>query len=133
MRKAILSSVPGARTTFQTMMRQLVEVTGLVPRFCWTGRAWAIDFDCFYGSNIGAILAIQLMAAVGGAAMKKCRDCPRWFEPRGRQLYCSACGIRAAWRAAAATRRRKQSTLAGTLASRDKKARQITSKQSNNN
>jgi len=123
MRKLIRGSIETARTHFQQMMRVLVTVTELQPRFCWVRNAWSIDFDCHRGSNLGAILAIQLMAQIGGAAMKKCRNCPRWFQPQGRQLYCSSCGIRAAWRAAT-TRYRKRITLADTLASQGKKPRQ---------
>jgi hypothetical protein len=113
-REAFLSSTPLARDHFQTLMRRLVEISGLVPRLNWKDGAWAIDFDCEGSSNLAAILTIQLMARVGGGAMKKCRSCPQWFQPRGRQVYCSACGIRASWRDASA-RRRKHLTLETSL------------------
>jgi hypothetical protein len=108
-----------SRTQFQIMMRRLTEIARLQPRFQWDGKAWAIDFDCFHGSNLPALLTVQLMAQVGGNVMRKCRACPRWFEPTGRQVYCAACGIRAAWRDSA----RRQRTLAETLEARNKKQR----------
>jgi hypothetical protein len=106
-REVFLSSTTLARVQFQILMRRLVEISGLVPRLNWKDGAWAIDFDCEGSSNLAAILTIQLMARVGGGAMKKCRSCPRWFQPTGRQVYCSACGIRAAWRDASARRRKR--------------------------
>ncbi len=92
------ASLPMARTRFQAMMRELTKFARLQPRFSWSDGAWAIDFDALNGSNLAAILTIQLMAEIGGQAMRQCRSCPRWFAPRGRQVYCKACGIRAAWR-----------------------------------
>ena len=95
---AARSSLPRARKRFQEMIRLLTIVARLQPRFTWSHGIWAIDFDCFHGSNLAAILTIQLMAAIGGQTMRKCRTCPRWFVPSGRQVYCKGCGIRAAWR-----------------------------------
>jgi len=104
-----LRTLDDARTNFMGLMRRLVEISRLQPRLHWDGEAWAIDFDSFGGSNLAALLTIQLMAQVGGKTMKKCPSCPRWFEPSGRQVYCSSCGIRAAWRAAARRRRQRAS------------------------
>lgn len=97
-----------SRIEFQAMMRRLTTIARLQPRLRWDDKAWAIDFDCFRGSNLPALLTVQLMAEVGGNLMRKCRACPRWFQPVGRQVYCSACGIRAAWRDAARRQRTKR-------------------------
>jgi rRNA maturation endonuclease Nob1 len=91
------------------MMRRLTVISQVQPRLHWDGDGWAIDFDSFGASNIAALMTIQLMAEMGGDAMKKCRSCPRWFQGTGRQVYCGACGIKAAWRAAAQRRRKKLS------------------------
>lgn len=97
-----------SRAEFQTLMRLLVERCRLQPRFQWDGTAWSIDFDCLHGSNLAAILTVQLMSQLGGKAMRKCRECPRWFQPSGRQVYCKKCGIRPAWRAASRRQREKR-------------------------
>jgi hypothetical protein len=78
----------------------LASICRVRPQFCWHKDAWAIEFDSEWGSesNVPAILAIQLMAEIGAKAMRKCRNCPRWFAPSGRQVYCDSCGIKAAWR-----------------------------------
>lgn len=101
-------TIAGAREYYAALIDRLVFLTQLAPRLRWDrpAKGWAIDFDSFAPSNLPALLTIQLMAQVGGKAMKKCLDCPRWFQPKGRQVYCDQCGIRAAWRAAA---RRKRS------------------------
>jgi len=117
-----LRKLGDARVEFMGLMRTLVEISRLQPRLHWDGEAWAIDFDSFGGSNLAALLTIQLMAQVGGKAMKKCPNCPRWFQPRGRQVYCASCGIRAAWRNAA--RKRRKRTLVDSLASRRKRRRE---------
>ena len=115
MRRRTLGDLALARSHFQTLMRRLTDVTHLRPRFCWSGGSWAIDFDSERLPNIPAILTIQLMAKIGGKAMRKCRDCPRWFTPIRRQVYCDLCGIHAAWRHAAA-RQREFKSLAKSLA-----------------
>lgn len=102
------SNLGTARLHFQILMRRLARVAGLTLRFYWNDRGWAIDFDCDRGSNLAALMVVQLMARLGGPSMKKCRNCPRWFQPAGRQVYCSACGIRAAWRDAAARHRARR-------------------------
>jgi|ERR1035438_571663 hypothetical protein len=92
-----------ARTRYQTLIRRLVDVSGLVPRFHWNpeARSWAIDFDAEYRpSNLAAILAIQIMTEIAGGIMRKCRACPQFFCPKGRQVYCIECGKPAAHRAA---------------------------------
>ena len=86
------------QSQFQILMRRLVLVSGLYPRFCWRRGAWTIEFDSVEGSNIAAILTTQLMARIAGGLMRKCRNCPRWFQPQGRQVYCRDCGKRASWR-----------------------------------
>ena len=87
-----------ARGRFQNIMRRLATMVRLQPQLAWINGAWSIDFNCSRGSNLAAILTIQLMAAIGGHTMRKCRACPRWFTPIGRQVYCGRCGIRASWR-----------------------------------
>jgi hypothetical protein len=96
-----------ARANFVNLMDRLIFLSDLRPRLQWDKKTqtWAIDFDSFAPSNLTAILALQLMSQLGGAAMKRCASCPRWFTPQGRQVYCELCGIRAAWRAAARKRR----------------------------
>jgi hypothetical protein len=89
-----------ARTEFEILMQRLIEMSRLQPRFRWDGTAWAIDFDTLYGPNLVAILTIQLMGQLGGKVMRKCRNCPGWFQPIGRQVYCKRCGLKAAWRSA---------------------------------
>ncbi len=100
--RTFMKHVTLARTTFQGLIRMLVEVSGVIPRLHWDqkSRTWAIDFDTFHGSNLPAILTMQLIARVGRATLRQCRECPAWFEPQGRQVYCAQCGTRAAWRAA---------------------------------
>jgi hypothetical protein len=103
------NDIDTAREKFATLIGRLTVLTQLHPRLHWDRKAsaWAIDFDSFARSNLPALLTIQLMAYVGGNVMKKCRNCPRWFQARGRQVYCKECGIRAAWRAAARKSRQK--------------------------
>jgi len=103
----IRSSLPRARSRLQDMIGLLIGQSELRPRLAWISGTWAIDFDCVHGSNLPAILTLQLIASIGGRAMRKCRTCPRWFVPSGRQVYCKECGIRAAWRHA--KRRQRQS------------------------
>jgi|SRR5579872_373010 len=114
------SSLVLGRTHLQIMMQRLLTISWVQPRFNWSSGGWAIDFDSYHGSNLAAILVTQLMAALGGKAMRKCRDCPRWFTPAGRQVYCRVCGIRAAWRHAAA-KKRARDTLVDSLVTRNEK------------
>jgi hypothetical protein len=115
-----------ARSEFQALMYRLIIVCRVQPRFNWNGSAWAIDFDSIGGSNLPAILAVQLMAQLGGKALRKCRTCPNWFQPNGRQVYCGKCGIQAAWRSAwqaSEQRKREAKTLSISLPARVEKGR----------
>jgi len=86
----------------------LGTICQLQPTLCWRKDRWVIEFDTAWGtgSNVPAILVLQLMAEIGGNAMRKCRNCPQWFLPTGRQVYCT-CGIRAAWRDAERRERKR--------------------------
>jgi hypothetical protein len=97
---AIPGSSPAARSEFQRLVLTLIRVCRIQPGFRWDKTGWSIDFDSILGSNLAAILALQLISQLGGKALRKCRACPRWFSPHGRQVYCKKCGIRAAWRSA---------------------------------
>jgi hypothetical protein len=105
---AIPGSSPVARSEFQRLVRSLIRVCRIQPGFRWDKTGWSIDFDSILGSNLAAILALQLISQLGGKALRKCRECPRWFLPRGRQVYCKKCGIRAAWRSAWRTAEQKR-------------------------
>jgi len=107
MRQAIQSDLVAARSHYMILMRRLIQICSLQPRFHWSENRWNIDMDSRGLSNLPAILATQLMMAVGGAKrMLKCSSCPRWFIPeRNQRKYCSQCGIRAAWRDAAKRKR----------------------------
>ena len=118
-------SIP-ARDRLQLLIERLVSISRLQPRLAWKDGSWVIDFDALEGSNVVAILTLQLIAGIAHGALRKCRDCPRWFEPNGRQVYCAACGIRASWRAAAKRSRAKKTladSLAGRVGKRGKKRR----------
>jgi hypothetical protein len=108
MRHLIGSSLQTARTHYQILVRRLIQICELRPRFHWSANRWNIDMDSESLSNLPAILATQLMLTVGEAKrMLKCASCPRWFIPtRNQRKYCSHCGIRAAWREAATRKRR---------------------------
>lgn len=106
-RQAFRMDVVTARTQYMTLMRRLIQICDITPRFHWSEKRWNIDMDSQGLSNLPAILTTQLMLAVGGAKrMLKCSSCPRWFIPkRNQRKYCSRCGIRAAWREATRKRR----------------------------
>jgi hypothetical protein len=79
------------------------------PTFAWISQAPQISFD----NNLHGTLAVALMIAVTrtqGVAL--CSGCgtpylrPNRRAKRGQNNYCAACGIRAAWRAAARRRSR---------------------------
>ena len=124
-RAVFLRDQESARANFINLVDRLIFLSDLRPRLQWDKktRSWAIDFDSFASPPLAAALVLQLMSQVGGAGnIKRCADCPRWFTPKGRQVYCSDCGIRAAWRAAA-RKQRSKSTLADSLAGRVEKQR----------
>jgi hypothetical protein len=80
-----------ARTHFQILMRCLLRVCRIQPRLYWSNGAWDVALDVLEGTNVPAILAAQLMLEVAGAKQqRKCRTCPSWFIPRGRQVYCGS-------------------------------------------
>jgi hypothetical protein len=106
-----------ARDYLQIMMGRLTAVSRLQPRLAWNDGSWVIDFDALEGPNVVAILTLQLIAGIAGGALRKCRDCPRWFQPRGRKVYCDACGIQASWRAAS-KRQREKGNVADSVAAR---------------
>jgi hypothetical protein len=108
MRDSIRVGLVTARTNYMTLMRRLVHVCQVQPRFHWSQGTWNIDLDSETLSNLPAILAMQLMLEVGGTKqMVRCSSCPRWFIPhRNQRKYCSKCGIQAAWRDAAQRKRK---------------------------
>lgn len=95
-----------ARTHYMTLMRRLIEISNMQPRFHWSNRAWNIDLDA-HGDNLPAILTAQLMLRIAGARNQiKCSECLSWFIPkRNQRKYCNRCGIKASWRAAQRKRR----------------------------
>lgn len=97
---AELATVNQGRVYYMMLIEQLIDISGLQPRFYWSGGAWNIDMSSQAYSNIPAILTAQLMLRASSAkAQIKCSECPRWFIPRRNQRkYCDRCGVRAAWR-----------------------------------
>ena len=97
-----LSSIEEARLQYAALVRRLIQMSQLEPRFHWRDRVWNIDMDSSWMaySNLPAILTSQLMLRVSSAKTQiKCSECPRWFIPRRNQRkYCDSCGKRAAWR-----------------------------------
>src|SRR5262249_44348925 len=65
------------------------------------------DFQGFGVSLFGALTA-QVMSAATGSTLALCSACGNFFVPQrrkpafGKRRYCQACGLRAAWRDAAA-------------------------------
>lgn len=105
--------IQDARTCFRGLIDRLILISGLIPQLCWKGDSWSVDFGCLRGSNLAAVMTLQIMAEIGGRAMRKCQNCPRWFIPKGRQIYCSSptCGKRAGQRAASKSYRGKKQLL----------------------
>jgi hypothetical protein len=95
-----------ARLLYQRFMQKLVEGVGLVPELRPEGSGWRVTFGSGDRGFLAAALVLQLMEQLGGGPLRKCLECLSWFQPRRRQVYCSKCGVRAAWRAA---QRRKRS------------------------
>lgn len=109
-RSVILIHANIARSNYMTLMRRLVYMADIRPRFHWNREIWNIDMDA-EGTNLAAILTSQLMLRVASSkAQIKCSECPRWFIPkRNQRKYCDHCGIKAAWRVA---QRRKRKGIA---------------------
>ena len=97
-----LPSIDEARLEYAALVRRLIQMSLLEPRFHGSDGVWNIDMDSYFVaySNLPAILTAQLMLRVSSAkAQIKCSECPRWFIPRRNQRkYCDSCGKRAAWR-----------------------------------
>jgi hypothetical protein len=99
-----LLSIDEARLQYAALVRRLIQMAQLEPRFYWSNGVWNIDLDSYFMaySNLPAILTAQLMLRVSSAKTQiKCSECPRWFIPRRNQRkYCNHCGKRAMWRVA---------------------------------
>jgi hypothetical protein len=109
-RTTMSGTVNQRRVYYMMLIQQLIDISGLQPRFSWSGGAWNIDMDSQAYSNIPAILTAQLMLRASSAKTQiKCSECPRWFIPRRNQRkYCDSCGIRAAWRVSKRNKRKSE-------------------------
>jgi len=98
---------------FEELMQHLISVCRIYPTLTRRESSWNLVVATSPVHNLPAIVSMQLIQEIAGAkAQRKCaaEECPRWFVPRRRQIYCDACGIRAAWRA---SYRRKREKLGG--------------------
>jgi hypothetical protein len=100
-------SVRLARECYAILVRRLIGISLLQPRFQWDGGVWNISLDSEAcrpeveaHSNLPALLTAQLMSRVCyGESQIQCVACRRWVIPkRNQRKYCRRCGIRAAWR-----------------------------------
>jgi hypothetical protein len=99
---------------FEEMMQHLMSGCRIYPALSMLDGSWNIGVATSPIHNLPAIVAIQLILEIAGAkAQRKCaaEECPRWFIPRRRQIYCDACGIRAAWRASYRRKKEKRSGM----------------------
>ena len=105
-----------ARTSLQILMRRLVEICRIRPRFFWNRQtsSWQIDLDTDgNANNIPALIVIELMITIAdkdGFAI--CSSCHKSYIPDRkrdptRRNYCPKCGIKAAWRDAARAKRER--------------------------
>ena len=94
---------------FEELMQHLISACQIHPVLTRRDGSWNIGVATSPIHNLPAVVAMQLILEIAGAkAQRKCaaEECPRWFIPRRRQIYCDSCGIRAAWRAS--YRRKKE-------------------------
>lgn len=92
-------AIDEARLLVMSCVRKLVQKSHLQPRLYWNGgnRQWQIDFDAPSGSNLLAVLVLQLMVSIAdkeGIAI--CSHCQDPYEPErrpsiGRRNYCQEC------------------------------------------
>ncbi len=95
---------------FEELMEHLITACNIYPALTRRENSWNVGLATSPIRNLPAIIAMQLILEIAGAkAQRKCAadECPRWFIPRRRQIYCDACGIRAAWRASYRRKRDK--------------------------
>jgi hypothetical protein len=95
---------------FEELMQHLISACRIYPALTRREGSWNIGVATSPIHNLPAIVAMQLILEIAGAkAQRKCaaEECPRWFVPRRRQIYCDACGVRAAWRASYRRKREK--------------------------
>lgn len=88
-----------ARFLLMSNVRRLVNDAQLRPRLYWNklSEQWQIDFDGPSGSNLLAVLALQLMVSIAdkdGVAL--CSNCHQSYMPErrpsvGRRNYCQLC------------------------------------------
>lgn len=108
-------SVYEARTYLMMLMRRLLHICNVKPRFLWNKEkeSWQIDLDAYGLSNLPGLLAVELMISVAGKdGFAVCSACGRSYIPKRRpdptrNNYCQKCGIRAAWRNASRKSREK--------------------------
>jgi hypothetical protein len=102
--------ITSGRLFLQTLMRRLIQICSIRPRFFWnnTTTSWQIDLDTEGAlSNIPALVVLELMITIAdkeGFAI--CSSCHVSYVPLRRpdptrRNYCSKCGKKAAWRDAA--------------------------------
>lgn len=112
----IVFHVDVARLHLQILMRVLIHISNVQPRFFWnrSSSSWQIDMDAEgLVSNLPALLAIELMVTIADKdGFAVCSSCHRSYIPLRkpdptRRNYCDKCGLKAAWRDAARERRRK--------------------------
>ena len=96
---------------FEGLMEHLISACRIYPTLTRRDGSWNIGVATSPIHTLPAIVAMQLILEIAGARVQqKCaaEECPRWFVPRRRQIYCDACGIRAAWRASYRRKRDKE-------------------------
>jgi hypothetical protein len=105
-----------SRNFLQMLVRRLIEICRIVPRFFWNRdtKSWQIDLDSQgSGNNLPALLTIELIVTIAdkdGFAI--CSSCHRAYIPARRpdptrRNYCPQCGLAAAQRDAAREYRRR--------------------------
>ncbi len=88
-----------ARLNVMSCVGKLVNEARLQPRLYWnkSNGQWQIDFDAPSGSNLLAILVLQLMVSIAGKdGVAICSHCQSKYEPErrpstSRRNYCQDC------------------------------------------
>jgi hypothetical protein len=106
-----------ARLHLQILLRRLIEICDIRPRFFWNKatQSWQIDLDSdLNANNIPALLVIELIVTIAdkdGFAI--CSSCHKAYIPTrrpdpSRRNYCQKCGTSAAQRDAAREYRKRK-------------------------
>jgi hypothetical protein len=108
-----------ARLYLQTLMRRLIEICRIRPRFWWNDEtgSWQIDLDSEgSGINLPTLIVHELMVAIADKdGFASCSSCHKTYIPGRRpdptrRNYCPSCGRSAALRDASRAYREAQRT-----------------------